>query len=97
MESRLVMAGSALWFLMTYTLPWLLPTTPLLRVVRTVGLLDRGVVNVMTGRRRPADLVETFLGPVSPLAVLPAYAKAVSGRLRWRGRVYVATESGWRS
>lgn len=95
-ESRLVMVGAAGWFLMTYTLPWLLPATPLLRLVRALGLADRAVVNLLVGRTRPVELAETLLGPISPLAVLPAYAKAISGRLTWRGRTYPAARRGWR-
>jgi Glycosyltransferase like family 2 len=95
-ESRLVMVGAAGWFLMTYTLPWLLPATPLLRLVRALGLADRAVVNLLVGRTRPVELAETLLGPISPLAVLPAYAKAISGRLTWRGRTYRAARRGWR-
>lgn len=95
-ESRLVMVGAAAWFLMTYTLPWLLPATPLVRLVRALGLVDRAAVNLLVGRTRPVELAETLLGPISPLAVLPAYAKAISGRLTWRGRTYPAARRGWR-
>ncbi|GMA32857.1 glycosyltransferase [Litorihabitans aurantiacus] len=95
-ESRLVMVGSAAFFVMTYTLPWLLRPTPLVRLVRGLGLIDRAVVNLLVGRTRAVDLAETLLGPISPLAVLPAYRRAISGRLEWRGRTYPAARRGWR-
>lgn len=86
--SRLVMAGAAAWFVMTYTLPWLLPGRPLVWAARVAGLLDRAVVSAMTGRRAPADLAEGLLGPVTPLLVLPVYARALRGHVEWKGRRY---------
>lgn len=86
--SRIVMAGAAAWFVMTYTLPWVLPSRPLVWAARLAGVLDRAVVSAITGRRRPGDLAEGLLGPVTPILVLPVYARALRSRVMWKGRHY---------
>ena len=83
--SRALMASSWLWHFVVYTLPWLRwqPTLMLL------GLLERLLVNLKTGRTRPADLLEVLLTPVTPLAALPVYLLAWRKTYRWKGREYV--------
>lgn len=101
--SRALMAATSLLTVCVYTLPWVLRVWPvtqaqagsgatarILHLVRIVGLLDRTLVNVITGRRRPLDLAEGILGPISPLLVLPVYALAGRRRVAWKGRVYEA-------
>ncbi|WP_424466398.1 glycosyltransferase [Pseudoclavibacter helvolus] len=65
-------------------------TARLLHIVRVAGLLDRALVNVVTGRRGLLDLAEGLLGPISPLLVLPVYALAGRRRVSWKGREYPA-------
>lgn len=89
-DSRPLLVASALWFVMTYTLPWLLPTTPLVRAARLAGLADRAVVNLVTGRTAPLDLAEGLLGPVTPLLALPVYWRALRRPPLWKGRSYPA-------
>lgn len=72
----------------THTLPWLLPATPGVVAARTASVADRTIVNLVLGRRRPADLAEGLLGPVTPLAGLPALVVGLRRRLVWKGRSY---------
>ncbi|PPG35822.1 family 2 glycosyl transferase [Pseudoclavibacter sp. RFBG4] len=101
--SRALMAATSLLTVCVYTLPWVLRVWPgahasagrgatarILHLVRIAGLLDRTLVSVITGRRRPLDLAEGILGPISPLLVLPVYALAGRRRVAWKGRVYEA-------
>ncbi|VXC36100.1 glycosyltransferase [Pseudoclavibacter sp. 8L] len=101
--SRALMAATSLLTICVYTLPWVLRVWPdaqasagrgatarILHLVRIAGLLDRALVSVITGRRRPLDLAEGILGPISPLLVLPVYALAGRRRVAWKGRVYEA-------
>lgn len=89
LESRGLLVMLGLWHLMVYTVPWLL----LLggwgwTVVRVVGVLERTVVNVITGRKGPGDLAEGLLGPLTPLFALPAYVMALQPTVSWKGRQY---------
>ena len=99
--SRALMVATSLLTVCVYTAPWVLrpgldsadrhsPTGRILRFARIAGLLDRAIVNVVTGRRGPLDLAEGLLGPVSPLLVLPVYALAGRRRVAWKGRAYEA-------
>lgn len=99
--SRALMFATSLLTVCVYTAPWVLAcwaggagAAPgperLLRVVRIAGLLDRTIVNLITGRCRPLDLAEGLLGPISPLVVLPVYALAGRRRVAWKGRAYEA-------
>lgn len=89
--SRLVLVLSAAWHLAAYTLPWVLPgRSRSVRALRAAGLLERTLVNLLTGRRAPADLVEGLLGPVTPLLALPVYRRALRRQVTWKGRVYRA-------
>jgi len=45
-------------------------------------------VNLIAGRRTPADLAEGLLGPVTPLLALPVMARALRRRVSWKGREY---------
>lgn len=87
-DSRRIMAGAWILSVIGALGPWLLRPSPLVWVVRLLGLADRGVVAAATGRLNAADLAEGALGPISPLLVLPAYLRAWYGRLDWRGRRY---------
>ncbi|MFC6591606.1 glycosyltransferase [Deinococcus lacus] len=71
-----------------YTLPWLVDF-PGASVLRAVSLTERGLVAWVAGRRHPADLAEGLLGPVQQLLMLPVYQKALSKRVKWKGREYV--------
>ncbi len=73
--------------LAAYTLPWLLPV-PGARWLRLASVLERPLVNLLSGRRRAADLAEGALGPVTPLLMLPVYARALRRRAVWKGREY---------
>ncbi|WP_425145729.1 glycosyltransferase [Deinococcus sp.] len=85
LHSRPLLLLSMLWHLAVYTLPWLIPAPPWLRLA---GLLERTLVNLVTGRRRPLDLAEGLLGPLTPLLALPAYRRALARRVSWKGRSY---------
>ncbi|WP_034386360.1 glycosyltransferase family 2 protein [Deinococcus sp. YIM 77859] len=87
--SRLVLVLSAAWHLAAYSLPWLLPGRRRgVWALRAAGLLERALVNLLTGRRAPADLAEGLLGPVTPLLALPVYWRALRRRVTWKGRAY---------
>ncbi|WP_407572381.1 glycosyltransferase [Deinococcus altitudinis] len=92
-HSRLLLVASLGWHLAVYTVPWLLPVRrfPSSRWIwglRLAGILERSLVNLLTGRHRPADLAEGLLGPLTPLLALPAYRRALGRRVIWKGRVY---------
>jgi glycosyltransferase involved in cell wall biosynthesis len=89
-RSRALIVASAAWHLAAYTLPWLLPARrfPGLGLLRAAGLIERAAVNLLTGRRTPADLAEGLLGPVTPLLALPVYGRALRRRVSWKGREY---------
>jgi len=88
-RSRALLLASAGWHLAAYTLPWLLPThLPGVRLLRGLGLAERTAVNLLTGRRTPAELAEGLLGPVTPLLALPVYLRALRRRVAWKGREY---------
>lgn len=84
--SDMAMAAALGWHILAYTAPWLLVrrgwTWP---AIGALGLAQRLLVNIKTGRRAPA---EAALVPVTPLAVLPAYALAFRRTSTWKGRRY---------
>ena len=84
--SSALLVASAAWNLAAYTAPWLLLTQgagwPL---AAGLGLLQRVLVNVKTGRRA---YVEAALVPVTAPAALPVYAVALRRTARWKGREY---------
>ncbi|UBV42141.1 glycosyltransferase family 2 protein [Deinococcus taeanensis] len=87
LNSRVLMTFSVLLHLLGHTLPWVLPV-PNRRALRAASLLERLVVNVIAGRRAPADLAEGLLGPLTPLLALPVYRRAMRPRVTWKGREY---------
>lgn len=90
LHSRPLLILSGLWHLAVYSLPWLLPTSvPAVRWLRLLGLLERSLVNGVTGRIRPLDLSEGLLAPITPLLALPAYRRALGKRVTWKGRTYL--------
>nr|WP_246580820.1 glycosyltransferase family 2 protein [Deinococcus aestuarii] len=90
LRSRPLLAASLAWHLAVYTLPWLLPARRArwLWALRAAGLVERSLVNLVTGRRRPADLAEGLLGPVTPLLALPVYLRGLRRQVDWKGREY---------
>lgn len=86
--SRVAMVASWALFTAAFTLPWLLPPTRRVRLARALSLWDRTAVNLLVGRRTPADLAEGLLGPATPLLALPVYRRALRRRITWRGRTY---------
>jgi hypothetical protein len=84
--SDLALVGALAWHIVAYTMPWLLAgRVPAWRASAALGLAQRLLVNLKTGRRAPA---EAALVPVTPLAVLPAYALALRRTAYWKGRRY---------
>jgi glycosyltransferase involved in cell wall biosynthesis len=86
--SRALLAATAGWHVIAYTVPWLRVHGRLRTawaVAAALGLAERGVVNAKTGR---GDWWECALVPVTPLAALPAYALAVRRTRLWKGRRY---------
>ncbi|GGJ89544.1 hypothetical protein GCM10008939_36910 [Deinococcus aquiradiocola] len=99
--SRAVMLLSWAWHLAVYTLPWWPGWTAgrggaarVRTAVLGLGLLERLLVNVRTGRTTRADLLEVLLTPLTPLAALPVYLLALRGTYRWKGREYVRRGRG---
>ena len=97
--SRALMALSWLWHFAVYTLPWLRllggrPQSGRSHSSRSqssliaLGLLERLLVNLKTGRSTHADLLEVLLTPVTSLAALPVYLLALRRNYRWKGREY---------
>jgi glycosyltransferase involved in cell wall biosynthesis len=85
--SMVLVLASMLFHILAYTLPWLLLKRGFASVA-LLGLLERYLVNVKTGRTEPADLLEPLTTPLSPLATLPIYARALKKKYRWKGREY---------
>ena len=80
------LALSAAWHLLAYTLPWLAwRRGPAWQAAVVLGLAQRVLVNLKTGRGAPC---EAALVPVTPLAALPAYALAFRREAKWKGRRY---------
>jgi glycosyltransferase involved in cell wall biosynthesis len=85
-DSDLALAGAVTWHLLAYTLPFLLARrSRAWRVIAALGLAQRLLVNIKTGRRA---LAETALVPVTPLAAIPAYTLAGRRAVRWKDRRY---------
>ena len=93
LQSRPLLVLSALAHLGVYTLPWVV-RLPGWRVLRVASVLERLLVNLLTGRRRPADLLEGLLGPLTPLLALPVYLRALRRTVTWKGRTYQQTPEG---
>jgi glycosyltransferase involved in cell wall biosynthesis len=87
-HSDLALAAAAGWHILAYTVPWLLVRRARAwRALAVLGLAQRVLVNLKTGRRA---LAEAALVPVTPLAALPAYALAFRRAAHWKGRRYPA-------
>ena len=80
------LALTAAWHLLAYTMPWLAwRRNRVWRTAAVLGMAQRILVNVKTGRGAPG---EAALVPVTPLAALPVYALAFRRNARWKGRGY---------
>jgi cellulose synthase/poly-beta-1,6-N-acetylglucosamine synthase-like glycosyltransferase len=83
-RSRLTLGAG--WHLLVYTLPWVLASrqrrwlVPLL-----LGVAERALVEIKTGRRAVG---QALLTPLSPLAAMPIVARSLRGNQRWKGRLY---------
>lgn len=86
--SRVATVLSLAAFSATHLVPWLVPGSRGVWALRVASLADRALVNVVAGRRRPADLAECLLGPVTSVLALPALVAAFRPRVAWKGRTY---------
>ena len=66
---------------------WLWPV-PGARRLRLASVAERLAANLIAGRRRPADLAEGGLGPLTPPLLLPVYRRALRRQVTWKGREY---------
>ncbi len=90
--SDFALAGAVIWHVIAYTVPWLLlRRARIWRAIAVLGLAQRLLVNLKTGRRA---LAEAALVPVTPLAVVPAYALAFRRTAWWKGRRYPGERPG---
>ncbi len=85
--SMVLVLASMVFHVLAYTLPWLLWKRGFASVA-LLGLLERYLVNLKTGRTEKTDLLEPLSTPLSPLAALPIYARALKKKYRWKGREY---------
>ena len=90
--SRAVLVATAGWHLLAYTVPWLRLGLPGRRwggamwsAAAALGLAERVVLNMKTGR---GSWWEAALVPMTPLAALPAYARAMRRNRVWKSRTY---------
>lgn len=84
-NSRAVMLASWALYFITYTLPLFhRHGRPLLVAALLEGLLVRRI----TGRTKPADLLELLLTPFLPLLALPVFQRASRKEVEWKGRKY---------
>lgn len=86
------LVSTASWHLLAYTGPWLRwRHGRAWQAAAVLGLAQRVLVNIKTGRH---DLAEAALVPVTPLAALPVYALAFRRTARWKGRRYPGEAPG---
>lgn len=84
-RSRLILVLSFLAHLLAYTLCWLLIfLNPLWLIVGLMGLLERLLLNLKTGRA----WWEMVLVPLAPLYAAPIYWRSAQRSYTWKGRVY---------
>jgi Glycosyl transferase family 21 len=84
--SRTGLALGAGWHLLVYTLPWGMARRRRAWIVPLVlGVTERVLVEIKTGRR---TVWQALLTPLSPVAAVPIVARAIRGNQRWKGRVY---------
>jgi hypothetical protein len=81
-RSRLILGAG--WHLLAYTLPWALAARrrPWLLPL-SLGVAERVLVEMKTGRRA---VWQAVLTPLSPLAAAPVIARALRRTQRWKGR-----------
>lgn len=82
--SRAALLASLVLHAAVYTLPALRGRAGLVALAAVEGLLVRH----LTGRTRPADLLEVAFTPLLPLLSLPVYARALRRDVQWKGRTY---------
>ena len=74
------------WHILAYTVPWLLVRrSRTWRAIGALGLAQRLLVNIKTGRRAAAEVA---LVPITPVAALPAYLLAFRQAAAWKDRRY---------
>ncbi|MEX2500927.1 MAG: glycosyltransferase family 2 protein [Trueperaceae bacterium] len=92
--SRALLTAGAVWHGVVYTAPLLLLPAALLGAIPHgafwalpigLALIERVLVNHVTGRGAPA---EALLMPLAPLAALPVYRRAMAPTRTWKGRDY---------
>jgi glycosyltransferase involved in cell wall biosynthesis len=84
-RSRLLLALSYLGHLLAYTLCWpLAPFDPIWLLVGGMGLVERLLLNLKTGR----EWWEVVLVPLAPLYATPVYLRSGQRRYTWKGREY---------
>jgi len=83
--SRALLIGSLTFHLALYTLPWFVRGW---RFLGILGMLERTLVNVKSGRTSGEDWLEPLTVPLAPLAALPVYLRGLRGKYRWKGREY---------
>ncbi|WP_064741684.1 glycosyltransferase [Hamadaea tsunoensis] len=85
-DSDALLAASAAFHLVAYTMPWLMWNRGAAwRAAAVLGLAERVLTSAKTGRR---GYVEAAAVPIVPLAALPVYAVAARRAARWKGRTY---------
>lgn len=85
-DSTAVLAASAGFHLVAYTMPWMMwRRGRAWQAAAVLGLAERVLTNAKTGRGAYA---EAALVPFTPLAALPVYAVAARKKARWKGREY---------
>lgn len=84
--SDLALVASAAWNLTAYTVPWLRwRDGRAWRVAAVLGLAERLLVNLKTGRGAYAEVA---LVPITAPAALPVYLRALRRTAHWKGRRY---------
>ncbi len=84
-RNRAALILSYLGHLLAYTLCWLLPlSNPIWLLVGGMGLLERLLLNLKTGR----DGWEVVLVPLAPLFATPIYWRSGQKKYTWKGREY---------
>ncbi|MER3481785.1 MAG: family 2 glycosyl transferase [Meiothermus sp.] len=84
-RSRIILVLSYLLHLVAYTLCWPLALLdPLWLVVGGMGLVERLLLNLKTGR----ELWECVLMPLAPILSTPVYLRSWRRKYVWKGRVY---------
>jgi len=84
-RNRAILALSYAGHLLAYTLCWLLALfNPLWLLVGGMGLLERWLLNLKTGR----EWWEVALVPLAPIYAMPIYLRSGQKRYTWKGREY---------